>query len=217
MTDGTTRGRDGVAFRLPPEQDGDLLATVTGTGSHQPDGRDRAPAAAIGARHTERAPFLPRAVRVSWSTGCRSRPGTCACGCRPITESEEVATASLVSRAEEIELREPEYLAELQRWMRSDPAAVDGIPVGAVPADDPSTRPPNWLVRDLVVGSRPAASPSTQALDRPATRTRLRSRPSPVGHPEILLRLGHPSGDRSPSTSRRPVADVLTSRRAPLG
>ncbi|WP_093578410.1 hypothetical protein [Geodermatophilus amargosae] len=55
-----------------------------------------------------------------------------------------------------------------------------------------------------------AASPLTQALDWPATRTQLRSRLRLVGYPQMLLRLGYPSGDRTPSTNRRPVTDVLT-------
>ena len=184
---------------------------------------------------------------------------------KPVTEAdEEVALAFLVSRAEEIELSEPEYVAELQQWMRTDPSAVDGIPVGAVPEEDPATRPSNWLIRDFAVGSRPAdrspfhnpddpgapppaverpavvlmgtdnddamawltagralgqvllratvaglaASPLTQALDWPATRTQLRSRLSLIGHPQMLLRLGFPVAPAA-STGRRPVGEVL--------
>ncbi|MGY1775612.1 hypothetical protein ACI8AV_07105 [Geodermatophilus sp. SYSU D00804] len=52
--------------------------------------------------------------------------------------------------------------------------------------------------------------PNSRALDWPATRAQLRSRLSLVGHPQMLMRLGYPSGDRSPSTNRRPVAEVLT-------
>ena len=174
-----------------------------------------------------------------------------------------MATVFLVSRAEEIERGEPEYLAELERWMRTDPAAVDGIPIAAVPSGDPATRPSNWLIRDFVVGSRPAgrppfrrvdadappptverptvvlmgtenddrgawlqagqalgqlllrataeglaASPLTQVLDWPATRTRMTSRLSMVGHPQMLLRLGFPAASGT-TTGRRPVSDVL--------
>jgi len=262
----TAAGHTADLELLPDPTDPDLLAAVTVTGPHEPDEQDRALAAAIGARHTERAPFLSRAVPRELIDRLQATAGNLRVWIKPITHSEEeVATAFLVSRAEEIEQREPEYLAELQRWMRTDPAAVDGIPVDAVPTDDPTTRPSNWLVRDFVVGSRPAgraaghaldpdappppverptvvlmgtdgderydwvtagralgrvllqatagglaASPLTQALDWPATRTQLRSRLSLVGHPQMLLRLGYPSADRSPSTNRRPVADVLT-------
>ncbi|MFW3169167.1 hypothetical protein [Geodermatophilus sp. CPCC 206100] len=184
---------------------------------------------------------------------------------KPITESEEeVATVFLISRAEEIERSDPEYVAELQRWLRTDPAALDGVPVEAVPSEDPATRPSNWLIRDFVVGTREphghflpedaadapppaverptvvllgtesddrgawllsgqalgrlllaatvegvAASPLTQALDWPATRTRLRSRLSLVGYPQMLLRMGYPSTGDAPHSGRRPVAEVL--------
>ena len=183
---------------------------------------------------------------------------------KPITrEEEEVATAFLISQAEEMERNDPEYLTELQRWSRTDPAAVDGIPVAAVPSEDPATRPSNWLIRDFVAGTREhhrfpppsdpdapppaverptvvllgtdgddrtawlqagralgrlllratvaglAASPLTQALDWPSTRTRMRGRLSLVGHPQMLLRMGFPSTTSGTPSGRRPVSDVL--------
>ncbi|MGY1669803.1 Acg family FMN-binding oxidoreductase [Geodermatophilus sp. SYSU D00710] len=258
-------GRAADAETLPDPADPDLLAVVTVTGEREPTEHERALGSAIAARHTERAPFLPRAVPAEVVDRLQATAGGFRVWSKAITESEEeVATVFLISRAEEIEQGEPEYLEELQRWMRTDPAAVDGIPVGAVPADDPSTRASNWLIRDFVVGSRPggpvshdrdpdapppeverptvvlmgtdgddrgawltagralgrvlleataeglAASPLTQALDWPATRTQLRSRLSLTGYPQMLLRLGYPGSDRTPSTNRRPVADVLT-------
>ncbi len=249
---------------LPDPADPDLLATVTVVGHAAVDDHVEDLAAAIDARHTERAPFLPRAVPREVLDRLQATAGDLRVWSRLVTgEEEEVTAAFLVGRAEEIEQREPEYLAELQQWMRTDPAAVDGIPVAAVPAENPATRPSNWLIRDFVVGSRPAgggrdldpdapppvverpavvllgtdgdgrrdwvtagralgrvlleattvglaASPLTQALDWPATRAQLRHRLSLVGYPQMLLRLGYPSGDRSPSTNRRPVAEVLT-------
>ncbi|MCW2704945.1 MAG: hypothetical protein JWQ37_2940 [Blastococcus sp.] len=73
---------------------------------------------------------------------------------------QEVATVFLTSRAEEIEQGEPAYLAELERWLRTDPTAVHGVPVEAVPSADPATRPSNWLIRDFVVGSRGGEPPA---------------------------------------------------------
>ena len=55
-----------------------------------------------------------------------------------------------------------------------------------------------------------AASPLTQALDWPATRTRLQSRLSLVGHPQMLLRMGYaPEAAGRRSAAAVPVADVL--------
>ncbi|HEX2075450.1 MAG TPA: hypothetical protein VHF92_16835 [Geodermatophilus sp.] len=54
-----------------------------------------------------------------------------------------------------------------------------------------------------------AASPLTQALDWPSTRTRMHGRLSLVGHPQMLLRMGVPSTTSGTPTGRRPVSDVL--------
>ena len=255
---------------LPSEEDPDHLATV-GTGApREVAPEDAALAEAIGRRHTERAPFLPRAVPDEVLGRLQSDAGRLGVWVKTVTGTdEEVATAFLVSRAEELERSDPDYLAELERWLRTDPAAVDGIPVGAVPEEDPATRPSNWLVRDFVAGSRAphvflpagdpaapppeverptvvllgtdgddrtawllagralgrlllsatteglAASPLTQALDWPVTRTRMRARLSLVGYPQMLLRMGYPSTQDGAPSGRRPVADVL--RFEPVG
>jgi hypothetical protein len=251
---------------LPEPEVAGHLATVRVTGPHDPTDDDRAMAAAIAQRHTVRAPFLPRAVPTALIDQLQADAGAYGTWFKPITRSEEeVATVFLISRAEEIEQGDPAYLAELQSWMRTDPGADDGVPVGAVPADDPQARPSNWLIRDFVVGSREehslfqpggdpdalppeverpsvvlmgtdgddryawvqsgralgrvllrataaglAASPLTQALDWPVTRTQLQSRLSLVGHPQMLLRMGYPpEGPVGVVSGRRPVGEVL--------
>jgi len=257
-------GVDADVELLPSAEDPDHLATVRVAAPREVTPDDTALADAIGRRHTERAPFLPRAVPDWLLERVQADAGPLGVWVRTVTGSdEELATAFLVSRAEELERSDPEYLAELERWLRTDPAAVDGIPVGAVPEEDPATRPSNWLVRDFVAGSRvrhdflpagdPAApppeverptvvllgtdgddrtawllagralgrlllaatveglvtSPLTQALDWPATRTRMRARLSLVGYPQMLLRMGYPSTPGAPVSGRRPVSEVL--------
>ncbi|MGY1689755.1 Acg family FMN-binding oxidoreductase [Geodermatophilus sp. SYSU D01105] len=250
---------------LPDDDDPDHLATVRVGASRERTAEDRALAEAIGRRHTERAPFLPRAVPADLVDRMQSDAGRLGVWVKQITESEEeVATVFLISRAEEIEQGDPEYVAELERWVRTDPTALDGVPVDAVLSEDPATRPSNWLIRDFVVGSRGrhsaflpegaadapppaverptvlllgtdnddrtawllagqalgrllllattegvAASPLTQALDWPSTRTRMRGRLSLVGHPQMLLRMGYPSTAGTAHSGRRPVEDVL--------
>jgi hypothetical protein len=250
---------------LLPDADPDRLATIRTTGTAQASEEDRALAAAIDRRHTVRAAFQPRAVPAGLVDRLQAEAGPFGTWVKPITRSEEeVATVFLISRAEELEQSDPAYLEELQRWLRTDPAAVDGVPVEAVPGGDPLARPSNWLIRDFVVGEREqhrflaggdpdapppeverptvllmgtegddryawlqsgralgrlllqatvaglAASPLTQALDWPATRTRLQGRLSLVGHPQMLLRMGYPP-DAPPAavSGRRPVGDVL--------
>jgi nitroreductase len=256
---------------LPDDGDEDHLARIRVTGSRPPSTEHHALAEAIGRRHTVRAAFQPRAVPPELVDRLRAEADSYDTWLKPITRSEEeMATVFLISRAEEIEQGDPAYLAELQRWLRTDPAAEDGVPVEAVPSGDPHARPSNWLIRDFVVGDREqhpfldagdpdapppdverptvvlmgtadddrrawlasgralgrllllataqgvAASPLTQALDWPATRTRMRSRLALVGYPQMLLRMGYPPESPAPVVSgRRPVSDVL--RFAPDG
>jgi nitroreductase len=250
---------------LPDDADPDHLATVRVTGSRAASEEDRALSAAIQQRHTVRSAFQPRPLPDELIERLQVVAAEHGTWVKPITRSEEeVATVFLISRAEEMEQGDPAYVAELERWMRTDPGSVDGVPVDAVPADDPHTRPSNWLIRDFVVGQREphrflesgdpaapppeverpsvvlmgtegddrhawllagralgrllllvtaagiAASPLTQALDWPATRTSLQSRLSLVGHPQMLLRMGYPTESASAVVSgRRPVAEVL--------
>jgi nitroreductase len=258
-------GHDAEVDLLPDGDDADHLATVRVTGSRQASDEDHALARAVQRRHTVRAPFQPRAVPGELVDRLQRVAGEYGTWVKPITRSEEeVATVFLISRAEEMEQGDPAYVSELQRWMRTDPTAEDGVPVEAVPPDDPQARPSNWLIRDFVVGQREphvflaagdpdatppeverpdvvlmgteaddryawllagqalgrvlllataagvAASPLTQALDWPSTRTRLQSRLSLVGHPQMLLRMGYPPETSSAVISgRRPVSDVL--------
>ncbi len=252
---------------LPDPTDPDHLATVRLAGPREASADDRALAEAIDRRHTVRAPFQPRAVPAELVDELQAEAAPFGTWCKPITRSEEeVATVFLISRAEEIEQGNPDYVAELQSWLRTDPGAVDGVPMDAVPTGDPHARPSNWLIRDFVVGQREsapapflaggdpdapppdverptvvlmgtaaddrrawlragqalgrvllrataagvAASPLTQALDWPATRTRLQARLSLVGHPQFLLRMGYPpDGPAGAVSGRRPVGEVL--------
>ena len=140
---------------LTDDGDPDHLATIGVTGTRDPSDEDRALADAIQRRHTVRAPFQPRAVPADLIDRLQAEAGVFDAWVKPITRSEEeVATVFLISRAEEMEQGDPAYVAELQTWMRTDPAAVDGVPVEAVPSGDPQARPSNWLIRDFVVGQR---------------------------------------------------------------
>ena len=171
------QGRSAEVLLLPDDADPDHLASVHATEGGPAAKQDAALAAAIAQRHTVRAPFLARAVPDELVDRIQHEAGRFRTWVKPIDRSEEeVATVFLISRAEEIEQGDPAYLAELQSWMRTDPGAVDGVPVEAVPADDPHARPSNWLIRDFVVGNRehsdflPAGDPDAPPPDveRPA-------------------------------------------------
>jgi nitroreductase len=172
---------------LPDPADPDHLATVRVPGEHDRTEDDRSLAAAIEQRHTERAPFEPRAVPRAVVDALQREAGAFGVWVKPITESEEeVATVFLISRAEELEQGEPAYRAELEQWMRTDPGAPDGVQVGAVPSEDPATRPSNWLIRDFVVGTRTPSAPPPSNPDAP---------PPAVERPAVLL-MGTANDDR---------------------
>jgi hypothetical protein len=173
---------------LPDVDNRDHLATLRVTEPGHPTEDDRRLAAAIERRHTQRGAFLPRAVPSDVVDRLQTEAGEFGVWVKHISESEEeVATVFLISRAEEIEQGEPAYREELERWLRTDPAAVDGVPIEAVPSADPATRPSNWLIRDFVVGSRPETrTPESVDPDAP---------PPPVERPTVLL-LGTQNDDR---------------------
>jgi nitroreductase len=138
---------------LPDDDASDHLASVRITGAGEPADRDLA--AAIDRRHTVRAPFQPRTVPAELLDALQAEAAAYGTWVKPISQSdEEVATVFLISRAEEMEEGDPAYLAELESWVRTDPAAVDGVAVDTVPSGDPRERPSNWLIRDFVVGQR---------------------------------------------------------------
>ena len=158
---------------LPDDGDPDHLATIRVTGPR--DARRRGPRAGRGDR-----PPAHRAGRVPAAGACptelvdRLQREAAPFGTwfKPITRSEEeVATVFLISRAEEMEQGDPAYLAELQRWVRTDPGAVDGVPVEAVPERRPA-RPPVELA-DPRLRRRPAREQRPVPAP-PATRTRRR-------------------------------------------
>jgi nitroreductase len=140
---------------LPDPAVPDDLATVHVTGARETTDDDRELAAAIRRRHTVREPFQARAVPTGLVDRLQEEARPFGTWVKPITRSdEEVATVFLISQAEQMERDDPDYLAELQSWLRTDPAADDGVQVEAVPSGDPRARPSNWTIRDFVAGSR---------------------------------------------------------------
>jgi hypothetical protein len=206
----------------------DHLATIRVVGERAADEEDRVLAAAIPERHTTRAPFVTRQVPGELI----DRLAADAAGYGVWTENvsredAELVTVFLLDRAEEAEQSDPAYRAELEVWLgqrTEQPPAV--VPHDAPP---PAVERPAVLLLGTMDDDRAAwvqsgralgrvllrltaaglaASPLTQALDWPATRTRLRMELSLVGHPQMLLRMGWPSAQAT-ETGRRPVSEVL--------
>ena len=183
-----SEGWDVAVEAQPDASDTDLLATLQLTGRREITDRNRMLADAIVRRHTVRAPFQSRAVPPELLDALQAEAGAFHTWVKPITESEEeVATVFLISAAEEAEQADPAYMAELGSWLRTDPGAVDGVPVEAVPSEDPHGRPSDWMIRDFVVGSQ--QRPRFLAGGDPDAP------PPPVERPAVLL-LGTMSDDR---------------------
>jgi nitroreductase len=177
----------GVELR-PDASDTDCLANLQVTGPREVTERERALADAIGRRHTIRTPFQPRAVPAELVDALQAEAAAFQTWVKPVTASEEeVAAVFLTSAAEEAEQSDPAYMTELESWLRTEPGAVDGVPVEAVPSEDPHGRPSDWMVRDFLVGSRerPLFLPGGDP-DAP---------PPPVERPTVLL-MGTMGDDR---------------------
>lgn len=97
-----------------------------------------------------------------------------------------------------------------------DPPAVERplLLVLSTDSDDPA----GWLRAGAALGRvlltatdlGLVANPQTQLLEVPGLRSRLVATLGLVGEPQLLLRVGRPTGAGSPQTGRRPVEAVLS-------
>jgi hypothetical protein len=88
----------------------DHLATVRVTGERAASAEDRALAAAIGARHTQRAAFEDRAVPSGLVDQLQAEAGAYGVWLEAVSRSDaELAVVALLNRAEEVEQGEPAY------------------------------------------------------------------------------------------------------------
>lgn len=135
------------------------------------------------------------------------RPGTARDGLPP-----EAANLGEGPRATHLMLRQFGVAADTQAATGEPPAAEH--PLVAVIGTENDT-PADWLAAGqalsalLLVATVDGiqASPLGQVLDRPWSRRRLAAELGVVGHPQMVLRLGH--ADPGPETPRRPVEDLF--------
>jgi hypothetical protein len=134
-------GHSHVVDRLPDPARPDLLARIRITGTHTPDPVDVRRYEASQIRHTDRRPFegealpdpvfdrLRAAAEVEHGYLYRMRP------------DDVPALAAAVSRAQRIEMADPDYRAELTRWTNRPAGSGDGVPADTVPPATPRTVP----------------------------------------------------------------------------
>lgn len=143
--------------RFPDPARPQLLARIC-CGDRRPvDEPTRALAAAAARRHTERRPFAPRPVPLALLDELRASADTDGGYAHLVLRADERLDLAVgVSWADSLESTDPEYRAELARWVRPDAhAAGEGIAASAVPHLVPGQqRHAEVPVRDFEVGHR---------------------------------------------------------------
>lgn len=158
-------GWDVAVERMPEPGDRDHLATLTVTGPTTMDtaGLDaiRRLAAAARERRTDRRPFDARLVEAGTVNTLVEAAAAEGAMLKPVTEhSDRLDLIVAVGRADELELTNPAYLAEMQRWSGRPEGATEGVPVTAVPHLE--QRQSDVEIRDFEVGATgtlPATAP----------------------------------------------------------
>jgi nitroreductase len=179
----TLRAEDGAT----DSADTDHLASVAVQPGGPADPALLALADAITARHTQREPFAER--RVAHETLAELRQAAEAQGCWLAilaAREDQITLAVLLSHADQAELANRDYQAELLNWRRAEPA-TDGIPDSAIPtagADRHSEVP----VRDFTAGD--PATPATGATQPPDERPALVILGSDADSPTQWLQAG---------------------------
>ena len=250
---------------LPDAAEQEHLADLDLAGAHQPDEAERALAAAVEVRHTERGAFDDSPVSPQQVRALAEAVQAEGCWLRVVDTADAAAAVTvLLARADDVQSADPAYREELRQWTGRDDDSPEGVPASAVPAEAPAERGSSYRLRDfdadrdeseprwsgepprpehplvVVLGTAhddPAAwlaagqalgrllltatvqglvaSPMTQALEVPDTRSRLAAELGLVGHPQMVLRVGRAAQGSTTTEGRahrRPVEDVLERR-----
>jgi len=140
--------------RLPDPADPDVLAEFRIAGRRQPAAADTDLFAAAQRRQSDRRPFTPQDIpadTVELLRAAAAGPGVHAEF--PVRPEQRVNLAVAVSWADRIEQRDPEYVAEMNRWLRDSDVHVDGVPASAIPHVPPGQpRHTDVPLRDFEVG-----------------------------------------------------------------
>jgi hypothetical protein len=159
------------SVQLFPADDPAVVARIAVTAGAPASEQEVALAEAITARHSQREPFSGRAVEHSVLAQLREVAEARGVWLALLERREDQITlAVLLSNADASETMDPEYKAELQHWLRTDPA-FDGIPADLLP-ERVGERHTEVPVRDFAAGKPPGAvtdEPDTSPPDeRPA-------------------------------------------------
>ncbi|WP_406632657.1 Acg family FMN-binding oxidoreductase [Amycolatopsis sp. WGS_07] len=159
---------------LPRRSDPDLLALVRPRTAAPIDRRLAALARAIPRRHTNRTPFTATPVPVEAIGALRHAAEVEHAWMPHLDESQLAGLKELVRESHGVQMNDPAFLAEWQRWTGRGRDDRDGVPyaAGGEPAADDA-----WVLRDFGDGSRaPGAKPTVVVIgtfaDQPIDRLR---------------------------------------------
>lgn len=136
---------------LPDRDDPDLLAVVRHGGSKAPTPEQRRLLTAVPAWRTNRHPYSDEAVAPSDKYALRRAALDEGAWLHIVGEPEQrAALREMVVRAHDIQVADPGYLAELERWTAASEGRRDGVPAAAAgPLPEPQDP---WVLRDFTGG-----------------------------------------------------------------
>jgi nitroreductase len=212
-------GYQAVVVRLPDPARPDLVARIHAESPvHPVNAAVAALDDAIDLRGVDRAEFAADVVSEESVAAIVSAAELEGAEVMPIVRTDDRLTMDRLSRlAEQVELTDPAYRAELRAWTawmpsRSGSTLDEPLLLVGARADNPGAwlQTGEALERMLLEASRRgySATPLTQLIEVARTNAELRRDLELTMHPHVLLRIG--SGSSAPETRRRRLVDVLT-------
>lgn len=179
------QGRAADVQLLPDPAEPDLLARVAIGAESAPTPDEIALVRAIPRRHTHREPFDPRPLPPGLVDELRKGVDGYGAWLHEIARTEDlVATAVLLSHADEAERSDPRYAEELRAWTRAQSAdPADGVPPSALPGTPIRERHSTFVLRDFDPDGRLAAMADADEV-------------VPAGERPFVVVLGTPDDDR---------------------
>jgi len=140
-------GTEPATTLLPRRDDPDLLALVKPFAARKPDPRLVRLADAIPRRHTNRTPFSGGSVPAKVVNELRHAAEVELAWLPRLDRRQLDGLLELVRKSHQIQLSDPEFLAEWRYWTRRDNRSRDGVPTyagGTTPTDSD-----HWVLRDF--------------------------------------------------------------------
>lgn len=139
---------------LPDLHDPTIVAVVRRGGARRPTPEQRRLLQAVALRHTNRKPFTDAAVPAEAQYALRRAALEEGAWLHLVTDSaQRAALSDLARRAHLVQMADPAFAAELDRWTGHGEPRSDGVPLtsgGPLPAPNA-----HWVMRDFTRGTGP--------------------------------------------------------------